>query len=313
MVRVLKPDWIETDDDLRSLFKERDSLLKKFNESEPLDRFLSDVAGIGPSRDWEKYDHEFGQIGIRTVFAEGMLAGFVEGPVLEETVSLVASEPYRLYIKLVETYARSYGSEYTYMDLGPEMEAIELAEKLIAEHPESKYIDPANQILSKALFPLTDWHIGVPDDLTLVKKNDYHPFCIVGELHQRLFPWQTYVEEPKKFLEAYPGSRFHDVVARIVEEPSEIGAKSVFVVVVDEFNDEESARKAILNYLLRGIDIPHLITLNETSYIVAFRFFADPDKAKRALERIKKIKPDAAIQEVYPPDRTPEMSTSWFL
>lgn len=303
---VLRPDWIKTEDDLTVLFEERDSLIQMISGSETLNKFLYEEAYRWQfekrAGDWERYDRELEIIGIRTIFAEGMLVGFTKGPVLEGIVSRVASEPYRLFILLEETYARSYGNEYTYMDLEPEMEAIELAETLIAEYPESKYSDLAKQILSKALFPLTDWHVSLPTDLTLVEKSDYHPVCIVGELHQRSFPWETYIEEPKKFLEAYPGSRFRNIVARIVEEPSEIGDKSVFVVVVDEFNDEELARKAILNYLLNGIDIPHLITLNETSYIVAYRFFADPDKAKRALERIKKIKPDATIREVYPPE-----------
>ncbi|HCS49939.1 MAG: hypothetical protein A2W03_02400 [Candidatus Aminicenantes bacterium RBG_16_63_16] len=298
-VRVLKPDWIKTDDDLSSLLKERESLIKMINGSEPLCDFLGNVAGIGPSDEWEKYDHEFGKIGIRTVFAEGMLAGFAEGPILEETVRRVASEPYRLYIKLVEAYAKSYGSEYTYMDLEPEMEAIEIAEELIARFPESKYSDAAKQILYKALFPLTDWHVLLPDDLTLVERSNYHPFCIVGNLDKNTYPCWTDIGEPKKFLEYYPSSRFHNIVARIVEEPSEIrGSKSVHLVIVDESPDEETARNAILNYLLNGIDIPHLIKLE--SYVVVYRFFSDPEKARRALERIKKTKPGASIREVYP-------------
>jgi hypothetical protein len=299
--KVLKPDWIKTDDDLSSLFKERESLLRKFNGSEPLGRFLSDVAGIGPSDNWEKYDHEFGLIGISTIFAEGMLAGFAEGPVLEETISRIASEPYRLYIKLVDAYARSYGHEYTYMDLKPEMEAIEIAEELTARFPESKYSESAKQTLYKALLPLTDWHILLPDDLTLIERSDYHPFCIVGDLDKNTFPCWTDIGEPKRFLEAYPRSRFHGVVARIVAEPSEIwGNKSVHLIIVDECQDKESAQNLILNYLLNGIDIPHLIKLE--SYVVVYRFFSDQDKAKAALERIRKIKPNATIREVYPQD-----------
>jgi hypothetical protein len=113
----------------------------------------------------------------------------------------------------------------------------------------------------------------------------------------------TDIGQPTKFVEAYPGSKFHDVIAKIVDEPSEIMlGRSVHVIVVGEFQDEESARKAILSYLLKGIDIPHLITLSETSYVVAYRFFADPEKARKALERIKKVKPDATIRELYPPD-----------
>jgi len=297
--RVLRPDWIKTDEDLNLIFKEREALIKKFNGSEPLGRFLSDVAGIGPTSDWEKYDHEFGLIGINTVFAEGMLAGFAEGPILEGTILRVASEPYRLYINLVDAYARSYGSEYTYMDLEPEIEAIEIGESLIASFPESKYIDSTKRILYKSLFPLTDWHVLLPDDLTLVEKSDYHPFCIVGDLDKETYPCWTDIGEPKRFLDFYPKSRFHDVVARIVEEPSEIGrSKSVHLVIVDECPDEESAQNLILNYLLNGIDIPHLIKLE--SYAVVYRFFSDPEKARRALERIRKTKPGASIREVIP-------------
>jgi len=304
---ILSPDWIKTDDDLSLLFKERESLIEMISGSKPLDEFLYEEAYRwqfeNRSGNWEKYDHELELIGISTIFAEGMLVGFAEGPVLEEIVSQVASEPYRLYVELIETYARSYGSEYTYMNLKPEMEAIELAEKLIAKYPESKYSDSAKQILSKALFPLTDWHVVLSKDPALVDEGDYYSHCSVAALSTATYPYWTDIGEPREFLESYPSSIFHDVVAKIVEEPSEIVfPKSVYLVVVDEFADEEAARKSILNYLLSDMDIPHLITLSETSHLVVYRFFADPGKAKRALERIRKIKPDATIREVYPRD-----------
>jgi hypothetical protein len=303
---VLRPDWIKSDDGLSLLFKERESLLDMINRSEPLSNFLSGETERyvrDKSGDLEAYDSEFELIGIRMIFAEGMFAGLAEGPVLKELVSRVASEPYRLYIRLVETYAGSYGSEYTYMDLGPEMEAVELAEELITRYPDSKYIDSTMQILGKALFPLTDWHVMLPSDPTVAEKPDYNPLCIVGELHTSVFRSWTDIGQPTKFLEAYPMSRFHDVVAKIVKEPSEIlDGKSVYAVIVDEFNDEQSARKAILNFLLKGIDIPHLITLSETSYVVAYRFFDDREKAEKALERIKNIKPNAMIRELLPHD-----------
>jgi hypothetical protein len=298
---VLKPDWINTDDDLKSLFEERESLLKELSGSGPLRELLTKA--VAQSEDWEEYVRELGLIGIRAIGAEGEVVGFAEAPVLEVLINLVASEPYRLYIQLVDAYAKSRGSEYTYMDLGPEMKAIEIAERLIAQSPDSKYAEPAKKILGEALFPLTDWHVILPDDPTIVQKSGYRPYCIVGELRTNAFPCWTVIGEPIRFLEGYPASKFHDIVDRIIKEPSEImKAKSVYVVVVDEFNDEELARKAILNYLLKGIDIPHLITLSETSYVVAYRFFADPEKAKRALEKIKTTKPNATIRELYPHD-----------
>lgn len=304
---VLKPDWIKTDDDLSLFLEKRDSLIRMISDSEPLCEFLSKEADRWvfkhKSGDWEHYDKELGLIGIRTVFAEGMLAGFAEGPILEDVVLRVASEPFQLYITMKEAYARSYGSEYTFMDLGPEMEAIEIGEQLLRSFPESKYAELAKQILAKALFPLTDWHIQLPADTPSKDKDKDHPFCIVGELHTRTFPYWTDIGEPKKFLEAYPGSGFSAVIARIVDDPSEIIiGRSVHVVIVDEFRDEEAARQRILTYLLQGLDIPHLITLSETSYAVAYRFFSDPEKADKALERIKKLKPEARIQVMYPPD-----------
>jgi hypothetical protein len=304
-VSVLSPDWIRNDEDLILLYKERDSLIEKISGSDPLFNFLHAEAYQWQFKNikgnWEKYDHEFEIIGISTIFAEGELVGFTKGPVLEEIVSRIASEPYRLFVLLEEAYARSYGGEYTYLDLGPEMEAIEIADRLIAQYPESRFTKSAMKILSDALFPLTDWHVMLPKELTLVEKSDYHPFSIVGGLHQKTYPFWTDVGEPRKFLENYPESRFHNVVARIVEEPSEImGGKSVHLVIVDEWPDEETARNAILNYLLNGIDIPHIIKLE--SYVVVYRFFSDPEKARRALERIKKTKPGASIREVYPQD-----------
>jgi hypothetical protein len=202
---------------------------------------------------------------------------------------------------MTEAYAGSCGSEYTNLDLKPEMETIAIGERLLASFPESKHVEPAKLLLRKALFPLTDWHVMLPYDPTSTDESDDHPFCIVGGLNASTFPFWTDIGEPREFLKEYPDSRFHDVIAKIVEEPSEIKWKyRVHVVVVDDFRDEESARKAIFSYLLNGIDIPHLIIFSETSYVVSYRFFADPEKAKRALERIIKIKPAATIREVYP-------------
>ena len=304
---VFKPDWIKTDEDLSRFLEKREPLLKMISGSESLCEFLSKEADKwvfkDKSGDWEHYEREFGLIGIRTVFAEGMLSGFAEGPVLEEVISRVASEPYRLYIRLMEAYARSYGAEYTFMNLEPEMEAIELGERLLNWFPESKYVGPAKQILAKALFPLTDWHIMVAADTPSKDLDKDHPFCVVGELHQRAYPFSTDIGQPKKFLETYPGSGFNSVIAKIVNDPSEMsGGRAVHAVMVDEFPDMESARQRILSYLLQGLDIPHLITLGETSYAVVYRFFADPEKAQRALEKIKKIKPEAGIKVWYSTD-----------
>jgi hypothetical protein len=302
-ILVLKPDWIKTDDDLILLFQKRESLMQRISASEPFFDFLSNEASRWifnhQSGDWDHYEHEFNFMGIRTVFAEGMLTGFAEGPVLAEIIQRVASEPYRLYIKLVETYARSYGHEYTYIDLRPEREAAYLGEQFLRSFPESKYVERVRKILGEALFPLTDWHIVLPID----DRYKEHPSTIVGGLDTRAFPFGTDIGEPKKFLEEYPNSRFSGIIARIVNDPSEIfPGNNVYIAIVDECQDEKTARRKILDYLLQGMDIPHLITLSEKTVAVAYRFFADPEKAKRALDKIKRFKPAAFIQTTYPPD-----------
>lgn len=303
---VLKPDWIKTDDDLGSLFKERESIVKIISGSEPLCKFFSEETEQWyykkESGNWDKYEREFDRIGLTSIIAEGMFAGLAGGPVLNEVVNRVASEPYRLLIRLTDAYAESNGGEYTYMNLGAEMKAIELGEMFLTQYPDSKYVDAAKQILSQALFPLTDWHVILSTDPIATDKTDYHPFCIVGDLSTEAYPNWTDIRQPKEFIETYPLSIFHDVVARIVNEPSEILAgKPIHVVVTDEFSEERLAQKAILSYFLKGLDVPHLINLAGNSYIVAYRFFADPEKAKKALEKIRQTEPEAVIRELHRP------------
>lgn len=302
---LLKPDWIKTEDDLFSFFQKRDSFIKLISYTEKASEFLFQVAYdwafTNKQGDWERYNKELAMIGIRPVFAEGMLLGFTEGPVLEDVILRVASEPCRLYILMKRTYAESYGREYTYMDLEPEIETIRIGEELLQSFPESKYARLAKEILSEALFPLTDFHRILPDvpSPDFVDERDY--IYIVGELYTDVYPWWTEISEHLRFLELYPSSRFRDIVAKIVNNPSEvIKGRDVCAVVVDQFDDKESARQMILSYLLQGLDIPHALRISGTSYAVAYRFFPDPGKAQTALEEIKKIKPDAKIRIMSP-------------
>jgi len=298
---VLKSDWIKSEDDLITFQKKRESFIEMINNSQVFFSFIDSELtkwNFGKhSGDFEHYDKELKMIGIDFVSAEGMLTGFTTAPVLEDVISRVASWPYRLYIQMKEAYAESYGSEYTYYDLMPEMKAIHIGEQLLELYPDSKYAELAGEILSDALFPLTDYHrmLGSPDDPQASNTVDEREYLyIVGELYTHVFPWWTDISEPRKFIELYPDSRFKDVIEKIANNPSEVHPGSrVFVVAIDRFTDEKSARKAVLSCLLKGLDIPHVLTVGGGNYVVAYRFFASSDKAQKALEEIKSIKPEA--------------------
>ncbi len=290
---VLKPEWIESEDDIFAYFEKRAALIKLLCESEAVCRFLGgqiDIERDERTGEWKRYDRDLKRIGILTFYAEGMLAGFTDYPILADVFARVASEPCRLYIRMKEKYAESHGGEYTYMDLEPEMETICIGEELLQRFTDSKYAEPARGLLSDALYPLTDFH----------KAGD---IMIVGGLLTRAFPTWTDISQPRTFIERYPKSRFRDVVSRIVADPSEVGDEDVQAIIVDVFPDVESARKKVLAYLFQGLDIPHVLTIisndGATAYATVYRFFSDQEKAKKALDEIRKVKPQAFIRVPY--------------
>jgi hypothetical protein len=282
---VLRPQWIKTEDDLLSLFPRKNELMKLL-----VDLCNKDSGGInGPNRgdpSWPAIEKELGVLGIRAVISEDYVAGFSDGPFLEDLIARTASESCRLFIQMKNVRTESFNGEYIFMDLGADMKMVEIGEQFLRSFADSKFMNQMKDMLYEALVPLTDVH-------------EASSLYIVGDLSREVYPGWTDIANHRSFIEKYPRSRFHDVVARIIDSMSSIAAKGpIYAVVTDNCASEEEARQLVLSYLLRGIDIPHILKTPEKALerCVAYRFFSDKGKAGQALKEIQKIKPQALIR-----------------
>lgn len=232
---VLRPEWIKTEDDLLSLFPRKNELLKLL-----VDFCNKPSGGInGPNcgdPSWPAIEKELGVLGIKAVIAEDYVAGLSDGPFLEDLITRIASEPCRLFIHMKNLRTESFHGEYIFMNLDADMKMAEIGEKFLQSFPDSKFTKQMKDMLYEALVPLTDVH----------EVNSLH---IVGGLTRKVYPGWTDIAKHRMFLENYPGSHFHDVVARIIGSMSSIAAEGpIYAVVTDVCASEEEARQVVLSY-----------------------------------------------------------------
>jgi hypothetical protein len=282
---VLKPEWIKTEDDLLSLFSQKNGLIRQ------LLAFCNTTGGInGPTLDekfWPAIEEELRLLGIQAIFTEDYIGGLSDGPFSMDIIDPVASEPFRLLVQLKNLRTESYNGEYIYRALDTQMVLVEIGERFLRSYAESRYSSEVRDILYEALIPLTDIHSVGPGAY------------VVGGTSKEAYPGATSIENHRRFLESYPESRFHDVVARIIDHMSDSsGEGPIYAVVTDACPSEDAACKVVFSYLLQGVDIPHILrdpTEAETRYVV-YRFYSDKTKAEQALAAIRKIKPQALIR-----------------
>lgn len=290
---VFRPERIKTEDSLMALFKKKDELMRQLDQ-EYDDKFTWQVF-LEHNLESESWERELRSIGMDWFSVEDMYAGLTDYPFLKETISEIASEPCRMFIDMKIAIAESYGGEYTYMDLAPEMKAVAIGESLLQLFPSSEYAALMEGMFCSALHPLTDVH--------KVMREDGNEFYIVEDMEANYYPTATDPDNYRAFLENYPRSRFHDIVKRIVANMSEIEIENgrpedIHAIVVDEYSDEEAAKKAVFSYLMQGMDIPHVIEIKEgegSSYASVYRFYSNRQKTEDALKNFREIKPKAKI------------------
>lgn len=284
---VLKPDAITTESRLKVIFQLRDSVIKEINE--PVSDYMTHAEQNQTPTD--KLIAELKSVGMQGIYAEGMFVALTAAPMLESKISKIASEPFKLYIQLMQQHFDSMGGEYPYMNLTKKMKTLQIGEQLRKKYPDSEYVRESYEPFAEALRTLTDVH-----RLSFKAHAQY----IIGSVSTDFYPTGTEPENYKKFIAEYPQSRFNEVVKKIVSDMSDIRMNPeghfdrLYLVVTDEPRDFETGQKMVFDYLLNGTDIPHLIPVKQ-SFFVVYRFYSDEAKAIQALDTIRKAKPGAKI------------------
>lgn len=294
---ILNPALIGNEAQLKKVFDSRDQLIKRL--SHPVAVYISQMKDKRDFKAIKVLDKELKSVGMRGVFAEGEFLELTCTPVFQDEIKEFASDVYRLYLSFGTATSNSLGGEYPYDWLEPQMKMVTIGEELLKKYPDHQYTKKIERHFRDALRVLTDVHrVKVKDTDNPVDS------YIVGGISTERFPTGTELSNYTQFVEHYPASRFNGVVNRILETMSEIPADeygkfdTLHLVTVGETADREAGKEKIYQYLLKDIDIVHLIPVTDDEgekYVVTYRFYGDLPKAEQALEKIKPVEPGAKI------------------
>lgn len=286
------PSIIMEEKDIKRVISMRDSLISRLQYGFLEEYYYKELA------DKEDKQIELGKelekIGIKPVYAEGMYAGLTESPILTDKIEELASEEFKIYIAFQQASANSLGTEYTYVDLKPEVEMVILAEKLRKDFPKSEYIKLTEDVYLDAISPLTNVHASEHEGITTY---------IVGGMQADVYPGWTEISNHKYFVEKYPKSKLVPIVDSIMSNISTINSEedTIFTIVTDFVDTYSQARKMASDYILAGKDIPHfseIKTPNGKKIALIYRFYSNSEKAKSQLEKAKKLHSQAKIVKI---------------
>ncbi|HNI45471.1 MAG TPA: hypothetical protein PK230_12295 [Chitinophagales bacterium] len=141
-------------------------------------------------------------------------------------------------------------------------------------------------------------------DVHTVQSSTSGVMYIVSDLLFQPYPTATSDEQYAAFIKEYPDSKYSSLIKNIYEHPSEIRLNDdevpqpIYLVIIDsgspsmEYADCQTLDPKRKDFLDKGIDIPHLFPIkksnNDMECVLCYRFFADPNKAQKARETIKK-------------------------
>ncbi|MBN1637633.1 MAG: hypothetical protein JW866_01605 [Ignavibacteriales bacterium] len=293
------PDDISSEEEILEIFQLRDSLILKLYPT--IDEYYWILVEDDKYNEFENLEKELMEIGISTVYAEGMVVGLVSSPILEKQIDEYGSEPFKLYCKFMDAYSNSQGGEYPFIDLSAQMEMVDFGEKLYQNYPDSKYIEMIEFNFNFAVQLLTDFH-KVTD-----LGQDYTQYLTEG-MSVDYWPYGTSLENFTTFVQDYPNVKLTKVVKEILKNTSEIyvdfekeGSDPIYLIAIEELDDYLDAQNKVLDYILNGIDIPHIVILergSDYSYAIVYRFYSDKNLADRMFNSIKLKYPDAYMLKV---------------
>lgn len=296
---ISAPDDVSSEEEILEIFQMRDSLIIKLYPV--IEQYYWVQVENDKYAEFENLEKELLEIGMTTVYAEGMVVGLVSSPILEKQIDEYGSDPFKLYCKFMYAYSNSQGGEYPFIDLSSQMQMVDLGEKLSQNYPDSKYNKMIETDYHLAVQTLTDFH-KVTD-----LEQDFTQYIIEG-MNVDYWPYGTDLENFTRFVQDYPNTKLTKVVKEILKNTSEIyyeyegeGNDPIYLITIEELNDYLDAQDKVLDYVLNGVDIPHIIIIehgSEYSYAVVYRFYSDKDHADRMLNSIKVKYPYAYMLKV---------------
>ncbi|MEO1417593.1 MAG: hypothetical protein AAFW00_20080 [Bacteroidota bacterium] len=235
---------------------------------------------------------ELNALGFRMNFAEGQFIGLSSFPILEEVAESVGSQALKLKIQFDGAKGETQNGEYPYLNMKPHIQMVQIGEEARQIKP-NPYWDEMKKDFEGALTSLTDVH------LVHQPTNRQAQELIIGGTHRESYPYATESEGRQSFAQST--SSYSQVVARIMENPSEISSEpeNIYVIVTEWKDEQDLAQQRVIYHLNRGVDIPHTLKIRRGDgtdrYAVAYRFYESEDLAAQAFEKIEDKFPDARL------------------
>jgi len=234
--------------------------------------------------DWVAYQEdlssELNQLGIQMTSVEGEFTGL--GPKKMLTNNLRVNQPEALleYDAFTDAQTTSRSGEYPFLNMQPYFEMLSHGEELMKSDNARSYYSKVSDEFQKALHVLTDIHIVTNEGGR------------VGGIHTEAYPYACDIEQMKSLADQYQQSQYHEVITRILNDPSEITARpaNIYLVVNQWADSEEAAQEKILTHFNQNRDIPHYLPVyrgnNIPAYAVIYRFYENEEKANAALVQL---------------------------
>ncbi len=160
-------------------------------------------------------------------------------------------------------------------------------EQLLKNHPDTKYFIQTRKIMLDAIEQLADIHIVDKYGI----RTYYHLYCNTD------FNFVADHSDLDGYIEKYPDSKFSPVFKKIKKSPSEIVIPddknfpdTIYFIVVRTFATEYALNAKKFELLNKGYDFPHSFIVqypDKQVFVLVYRFFTDPQKAKTFYEKIK--------------------------
>jgi hypothetical protein len=282
--QVLRRENLQQEADLERLFDERAQLIPLLTRIIP-----EDVEGTHP-----KVAAELERIGIGLTMAEGIVTGVAPAPVLTDLTEAWGGPAFKAYLTFIYAHAQTLSGEYPYLNMEPYKDMI-LTGEVLQSYKDEPYFDKISDQFYEALDAFTDIHFVQEGD----ENTRSLPTLLVGGASLDPYPGSTTLDERKALAKSR--SRYSKVIANILRNPSAMvrDGDHLYLIVVDWRPSQREARKAVHQYLDRGLDVPHYLSVKRgdgtEQFAIVYRFFDSEPQANTALETALLTLPDARL------------------
>lgn len=277
--RVATGEDIKDDQAILQILQEREQYFIP-----ELDPFIANMDAMTWDQAYPRLERELNHLGMQMIVGEGMYAGLGQYRFMESVLESRASEALKVYTRFLQARTSAQMGEYPYSDMHPYIDMVLAGNQLKALPGGAAYFASLKEEYERALIAVTDIH--------LVEQEE-HTMAMVGDMHTEPYPYLSNLEAQRKQVASADSAYFTQVLAGILTNPSTISAspQEVYLIVVEWHTDKDSAFQKRIEYLGKGWDIPHCLTVDRgkenPEIALVYRFFEKEALANAGMDALE--------------------------